>query len=468
MVVSNGVNLSSGGDIGGTADDFRFSYQQRSGDFDVKVRVASLTLASSWSEAGLVAREGLSPGARSANVMATPSINGCFFQSRTVTNGNALSAGSFPVNYPNTWLRLKRSGNTFLGYAGFDGENWTQLGSVVITMPANIYLGFAVASHQAGESATASFRDFETVTNAGVNGPLTMERLGQCSRVTSLVFSEIMYHPTNSELEFIELFNSRDEPENIGGYRLAGSIGYTFPAGTVIPGGGFLVVAKSPSLLQSVYGLSGVLGPFTNSLPNSGGTVTLLNRIGAVYLRVDYSDQSPWPVAADAGHSLVLARPSCGENNPQAWSASDAIGGSPGALDPIASDPVRHVVINEFLAHTDAPELDYMELYNHSNVAVDLTGCILTDNAATNKFIFPPTTLPARGRVSLTQNQLNFALNAAGETIFFKNKTGTRMIDAVRFGGQENGVATGRFPDGSDSFTDWRPGRPVCRTPRFS
>ena len=204
-------------------------------------------------------------------------------------------------------------------------------------MPANIYLGFAVASHQPGQSATASFRDFETVTNAGVNGPLTAERLGQSSRVTSLVISEIMYHPTNSEMEFVELFNSRDEPENIGGYRLGGSIGYTFPAGTVIPGGGFLVVAKSPALLETAYGIIGVLGPFTNSLPNGGGTVSLWNRTGAVYLRVDYSDQTPWPVAADAGHSLVLARPSFGENNPRAWSASDAMGGSPGSLDPMAS-----------------------------------------------------------------------------------------------------------------------------------
>ena len=109
-------------------------------------------------------------------------------------------------------------------------------------------------------------------------------------------------------------------------------------------------------------------------------------------------------------------------------------------------------MINEFLAHTDAPELDYVELYNHSNLSVDLTGGILTDNFATNKFVFPPTTLPARGRIALTENQLDFALNAAGETIFFKNKTGTRIIDAVRFGGQENGVATGRFPDGADQF----------------
>ena len=35
-------------------------------------------------------------------------------------------------------------------------------------------------------------------------------------------------------------------------------------------------------------------------------------------------------------------------------------------------------MINEILAHTDDPLLDYIELYNHSNQAVDLSGCILT------------------------------------------------------------------------------------------
>src|SRR5439155_5584480 len=36
---------AGGADIQGTADQFHFAYRQRSGDFDVKVRVASLTRA---------------------------------------------------------------------------------------------------------------------------------------------------------------------------------------------------------------------------------------------------------------------------------------------------------------------------------------------------------------------------------------------------------------------------------------
>ena len=430
--------------------------------FLLLVRLDSMTLADAWSEAGLLAREDLTPGARSASVMATPTISGCYFQSRSVTNGATILSGSQPANYPNTWLRLKRVGSVFTGFAGFDGQSWTQLGNVTIAMPATIYFGFAVSSHNASQTSTAAFRNFTNVASASIAGPLPIEPLGQCSRRTSLVISEIMYHPTNSLLEFVEIFNSRGEPADLSGYQLGGSISYTFPNGTTLPGGGFLVIARSPSDLQNAYGLTGVLGPYANTLPNSSGTVTLLNQSGAVFLQVDYSDQPPWPVAADGtGHSLVLAHSSYGENNPLAWAASDSIGGSPGRLDPFTPDPVRSVVINEFLAHTDPPDYDYVELYNHSAQPVDISGCVITDDAATNKFIIPPgTILPARGFVAYSDTNLTFNLNAAGETILFKNAAGTRVIDAVRFAGQENGVATGRFPDGSDQFY-----RLVAKTP---
>ncbi|HEU5124804.1 MAG TPA: lamin tail domain-containing protein [Verrucomicrobiae bacterium] len=454
-VVSNGFNLSGGGtDLGGSMDQFQFSYQERTGDFDVKVRLDSLSLADAWSEAGMVAREDLSTGARSASVMATPTISGCYFQSRLTTNGNTTLSGSAPVNYPNTWLRLKRAGSVFTGFASFDGQNWTQLGSATMVMPVTIYFGFAVSSHNPGQTATAAFRDFANVTTANIVGATAREPLGQANRRTSLVISEIMYHPIQSNLEFVELFNSRGEPEDLSGYKLGGDISYTFPNGTVIPGGGFLVIARSPANLQNAYGIANVLGPFTGSLPNSSGIVTLINQAGGVFLEMEYSDEPPWPVAADgAGHSLVLTRPSLGQNDPAAWTASDAIGGSPGRIDPFTPDPWRNVVINEFLAHTDPPDVDYVELYNPGAESVDLSGCVLTDDPETNKYTLPPgTILPAHGFLSFTATTLNFNLDAVGEDVFLKNPTGTRVIDAVRFQSQENGIATGRYPDGNAQF----------------
>lgn len=459
--VPGGYDITAAGaDIGGTADQLRFSSQARTGDFDVKVRVESLGLADAWSEAGLMARESSAANSRFAAAFATPTISGCYFQSRANAGAVAGLTGSFPVNYPNTWLRLRRSGNEFTGYASLDGQNWTQLGTANISLPANVLLGFAVSSHTPSQITTAAFRDFSSASGAAVSTAPVVEPPGQSSRLTSLVISEIMYHPLKrsdgKQLEFIELFNTQGVPEDLSGYRIAGDVGYTFPAGTTIPGGGFLVVAGNPADLQSVYGITGVLGPFnnTNNLPNNNGTIRLRNPAGAVFLQVEYGSRAPWPVAPDGGgHSLVLVRPSYGENDPAAWAASDAVCGSPGRLDPVTPGPVRSVVINEILAHTDDPEVDYIELYNHGNLPVDLSGCVLTDDPATNKFILPANTIIApRGFLSFTQTQMGFALSADGETILLTDPARVRVLDAVHFDAQENGVSTGRSPDGAGQF----------------
>src|SRR5437016_10660800 len=175
-----------------------------------------------------------------------------------------------------------------------------------------------------------------------------------------------MYHPParpdGKNLEFIELYNSEAIPADLSRFRLSGDVEFTFPANTTLPALSFLVVAPAPADVENVYGISGVLGPFGNSsdsLPNRAGTIRLRNQTGAVLLEVRYADQPPWPAAADgAGHSLVLARPSLGEGDPNAWGTSLLMGGSPGAFEPADNDPSGSVVINEFLAHTDDPQVD--------------------------------------------------------------------------------------------------------------
>ena len=454
----NGWNIAGGGtDIGSTNDQGQFSYLLYTGDFDVQVRLDSLSLAGAWSEAGMLAREDLSAGARSAGVFATPGINGCYFQFRSATDGTTTGSGSFPPNYPDQWLRLKRVGDVFTAYAGFDGKDWTQLGTATLAMQATIYFGFGVSSHNTSQLATAAFRDFHNVTNTGIAGPLPFEPLGPSSRKTGLVISEIMYHPPpaaiTGSLEFVEIYNSDLIAEDLSGYRLSGDIDFPFPSGTILPSGGFVVVARNPAALQTCYGISGVLGPFTNNLSNNSGTVRLRNELDGVLVDVNYDSKNPWPASPDgAGHSLVLRRPSYGESDPRAWAASDVVGGSPGRADSYGNEPLRGVVINEILAHTDPPELDSIELFNPGNQPVNLNGCILTDDSDTNRFVIGNVTVPARGFVYFTETQLGYRLDAAGETLYLKNAAQTRVIDAVRFEEQENGVAIGRYPDGTD---DW-------------
>jgi hypothetical protein len=72
-------------------------------------------------------------------------------------------APEFPANYPNTWVRLKRAGNEFTGYYSADGKVWKVFTTYTMDLSEKVYLGLAVTSHNASESATAVFQDMATI-----------------------------------------------------------------------------------------------------------------------------------------------------------------------------------------------------------------------------------------------------------------------------------------------------------------
>jgi len=458
----SGVNISSAGNtIGGTSDQFNFDYQLQNGNFDVTVCLAGLGLSDLWAEAGLMARVSFDPGSPFAAALATPGMNGDFFLSRAVTNALAATAGNFPANYPNTWLRLNRVGNLFTGFGSYDGTNWTQLASATIAMPVQIYLGFAVASHNAAQPTTAQFVNYETTpTNAVVAAQINPhDAIGPSGRMSPIVFSEIMWKPAprtdSRNLEYLEIYNSNPWFQDISGYQIAcADMNYTFPPNTTIAGGSYLVLAAAPADVQSVYGITNIMGPYNGSLKHSE-TLELLDEQTNVLLTVPYTDIYPWPVAASGtGHSLVLANPTYGEGDPRAWDISDVVGGSPGQAEAFRPSPLRNVFINEILPHTENPAVpQFIELYNHSTNSVNISGCILTDDPTTNKFIIAPgTVIGPAGFASFTQSQFGFTMNGEGETLYFVKPDGSRVLDAVQFGAQANGVSYGRWPDGANDF----------------
>src|SRR5262245_53698576 len=180
-------------------------------------------------------------------------------------------------------------------------------------------------------------RGLLTVAPLSAQVHLNREPAGPTTRATGLVLTEIMYNPravpgwpTNLTLEFVELFNSKPWDENISGFMIDGTVRYVFPPNTILQAGAYLVVARVPGLIQTNYAITNIYGPWegatTNRLSTDNGTVLVRNRQGAVLLQTDYRDSPPWSEAADGtGHSLVLARPSMGGNNPAAWSESDVV-----------------------------------------------------------------------------------------------------------------------------------------------
>ena len=266
-----------------------------------------------------------------------------------------------------------------------------------------------------------------------------------------------MYHPAartdGKQVEFIEIFNTEPVWHDIGGFRLSGAVDFFFPAGTILEGASFLVVAQNPADLEGEYGLSNVFGPYFGALGNRGEAIRLHDEQDTIVLEIPYSDDYPWPEAADgAGHSLWLARPDYGEGDSRAWSASSERGGSPGEPDPETSSAYAGVMINEFLSHTDLPQVDFVELYNHGAQSVDISDCTLSDDPDLDIYTIPPgTTIPAGGFASFSQTTLSFSLSKHGGTIYLRSPDRT-ALDVVKFEPQAEGVSSGRYPDGAPTF----------------
>jgi hypothetical protein len=150
-----------GADIWGTSDQFRFVYQQMTGNVEIVARVASLTNTDPWAKAGVMVREGLTANARNAMSLVSEA-SGLSFQRRLSRGGASSSNWGFTGTAP-YWVRLVRSGSTFTGYRSPDGATWTLMGSVSIPMNTTVYVGLAVTSHNAAALTTS------TLTNVSVN-----------------------------------------------------------------------------------------------------------------------------------------------------------------------------------------------------------------------------------------------------------------------------------------------------------
>jgi len=175
VVLSDGLEITAGGaDVWGTQDEFRFAWFENSGDFDLFARIESLTAPHLYTKAGLMARENLMSSCRHIFFQVFPNNDarhnnngGYEFQYRDQNGGEMKAiypAGTdgnpeFPVNYPNTWIRLKRTGNDFTGYYSADGTTWKVYTTFKLEISKKIYLGLAVTSHNIQAPATAVFKD---------------------------------------------------------------------------------------------------------------------------------------------------------------------------------------------------------------------------------------------------------------------------------------------------------------------
>ena len=140
------------------------------------------------------------------------------------------------------------------------------------------------------------------------------------------VINEIHYKPADKTRleEFIEIHNPGDTALNLSGWTLSDAVAFTFPGGTTLAAGGFLVVAENPAVILSRYGKT-ALGPWTGKLNSSGERIDLRDSGGVLKDSVNYGVGFPWPTAPDgSGGSAELIHPGLDNDLGGSWRASGA------------------------------------------------------------------------------------------------------------------------------------------------
>jgi len=148
-----------------------------------------------------------------------------------------------------------------------------------------------------------------------------------------VVINEIFYAPPDKTIpeEFVELYNSGEEPVSLVDWYFSDGIDFTFPENTTIQPGEFLVVAQDPAVLKSRHGSAiPAVGPFRGRLDNDGEDLVLMTSGGLVADRVDYQRGFPWPnVGGEDGTSIELIHPDLDNELGGSWRAAGLGSGSP-------------------------------------------------------------------------------------------------------------------------------------------
>ena len=228
---------------------------------------------------------------------------------------------------------------------------------------------------------------------------------------TQVIITEIMYNPPESgtdSLEYFELHNFNNLPADISGWNFTQGVEHVFPAGTVMAPGGYLVLAKSASAFQSVFGFAPTQwtnGALTNS---PGEDIELSDANGVVKDYVNYMNAAPWPPdGAGTGPSIVLCDYNADNSLPASWQAASTgtgvmingieVKGNPGAASG-CTGANQITAVNDNLA---VPTGQATLLHVQSND--------LIINAITTFIILTP---PTQGSATVSGNSISYQSNA--------------------------------------------------------
>ncbi|MCX6274785.1 MAG: CotH kinase family protein [Bacteroidetes bacterium] len=235
-------------------------------------------------------------------------------------NASPAGAGRIQISTvtPTTlpWSGVYFNGNpvtiTAIPNPGYTFDHW--LSNVVIG--ANDY----------NQSTTYNFTSADQITAYFTGSPAT----------PLITFSEINYNCDSiiHSDDWIELHNYGATSVDISGWKFMDEQDnhvFEFPVNTVIAAGGYLVVAEDLAKFSTAYpSVSNVIGSTGFSFANTEELLHLYDYRDTLYKSVFYSDQLPWPEAADGkGYTCELIDPNGDLNDGNNWFAG-CLHGSPG------------------------------------------------------------------------------------------------------------------------------------------
>jgi hypothetical protein len=168
-------------------------------------------------------------------------------------------------------------------------------------------------------------------TNATAMGRIDSSALP----TASIVINEVMYHPGEKMQTggWVELYNSRFETEDLGGWRLKGDDDdqdFQMALGTEIAAGKFLVIAQDTAAFAAFHpDVSAVVGEISFDLSGSG-SVRLFDGRGRLVDGVAYDESPPWSEADGSGFTVALSDPFVDNALRRFWRRSVHVGGTPG------------------------------------------------------------------------------------------------------------------------------------------
>ena len=289
------------------------------------------------------------------------------------------------------------------------------------------------------------------------------------ARDSVVVFNEAHYYPANDDtsLEYIELHNQLAVEVDISNWRIDGDIDFDFPEGTLIDGGGYLVIAKNPAALSAATGYSGALGPYNRDLSNSGDPIYLYNNnrsfrsqsgsgpTGEATDEIEgrrimdelfYLDRYPWPLGPDgSGFSLAKRDPDTATADPVNWTSSSQKNGTPGTANTFTALPA--LAFNEV---TSSFNVNFQfELHNYGSTSIALGGLVIaSSNPLFSEYTLPASNLAEGAFLTIDAATLGF-VPEDNNRLFLYNAGKTSLIDTVRV----DNSATARAPDGTGPWS---------------